>query len=415
MDSLKIIGQSKLSGEVKISSAKNSSLPILISTLLTAQKVKLNNIPKLRDINTTKKLLQNLGVKIEEINNQIELDASDITSTEATYDLVKTMRASILVLGPLLARFGEAKVSLPGGCAIGDRPVDIHLENLEKLGASIELEKGYVVAKCKKLIGTTLHLSFPSVGATENLMMAACLADGETIIENAAMEPEIEDLAEFLNKLGAKISGAGSDKIVITGVKSLMGGEHTPIGDRIEAITYIICGLATKSEIKVSQFETKYIESTLELLRSMGAKLKIESDSVTTYPSIIKPIHVVTAPHPGFPTDAQAQLMALMTITHGQSTIVENIFENRFMHVSELNRLGADITIEGKIAEIHGVESLDGAPVMCTDLRASAALVIAALVAKGETIISRVYHLDRGYEKIEEKLKALGAQIERIS
>lgn len=416
MDSLKIIGQAKLNGTVSVSAAKNSSLPILIATLLSGEKIKLEKLPALRDMSTTYKLLKNLGATIRELGNEdFEIDCSTVNSTEATYDLVKTMRASILVLGPLLARFGHAKVSLPGGCAIGDRPVDIHLSNLEKLGAKIILEKGYVHATCEKLKGAELNLIFPSVGATENLMMAATFAEGVTTIKNAAQEPEIIDLANFLNKMGACIEGAGTSVIKITGVKKLKQATHRPIGDRIEAITYIICGLATNSSIEVIDFEPKYIGDVLNILKSMGANIEILENGVKTKPSNLKSFQAVTAPYPGFPTDAQAQLMALMAVIPGRSTIVENIFENRFMHVPELNRLGANIKVDGKIATIDGVAELSGAEVMCTDLRASAALVIGALVAKGETLISRVYHLDRGYEKIEEKLQALGASISRVS
>ena len=415
MDSLKIIGGEKLHGNVSVSAAKNSSLPILIACLLTEDKVELEKLPKLRDMATTKKLLENLGADICISGEKNIIDCSNVNSTEATYDLVKTMRASILVLGPLLARFGKAKVSLPGGCAIGDRPVDIHLESLEKLGAKIELKQGYVVASCAKLKGTEISLSFPSVGATENLMMAACLADGKTTIKNAAREPEIEDLAEFLNKMGAKIIGAGESEISIIGVEKLKGTSHRPIGDRIEAITYIICGLVTGSSIFVKDFDPAHIEGAIKVLTSMGANLEIGENYVKTNSSILKPYELVTAPFPGFPTDAQAQIMALMALIPGRSTIVENIFENRFMHVPELNRLGAQIKIDGKVSTIDGVNSFSGAEVMCTDLRASAALVIGALVARGETLISRIYHLDRGYEKIEEKLVALGAKVNRIS
>ena len=414
MDSLIITGGKKLSGSVTVSAAKNSSLPILISCLLSEEMIELHQLPELRDMMTTYKLLENLGVEIVKEENKRTINCQKVNSTEATYDLVRTMRASILVLGPLLARFGEAKVSLPGGCAIGDRPVNIHLENLVKLGADIKLEKGYVLAKCERLTGAVLDLSFPSVGATENLMMAATLAKGQTIIKNAAQEPEIIDLANFLNKLGAKVEGAGTNEIIIDGVDKLGGGTHQPIGDRIEAITYIICGLATNSEITVKGFDPEFISDVINILKSMGANLVVGDDFVTTKESNLKPYHVVTAPYPGFPTDAQAQLMALMAIVDGRSTIVENIFENRFMHVPELKRMGAEVFIDGKIANIDGVKKLSGAQVMCTDLRASAALVIGALVANGDTYISRIYHLDRGYEKIEEKLKSLGAIIKRV-
>lgn len=414
MDKLIIEGPAKLEGHIRVSRAKNAYLPILAGVLLNPHPVHLKNLPDLRDTNTILKLLENLGVKITKNGNVTTFDASNITSFDALYDLVKTMRASILVLGPLLARFKSARVSLPGGCAIGTRPIDIHLENFEKLGASINLEGGYVEAHTEGLKGTNLKLSFPSVGATENLMMGAVLADGITTIENVALEPEIDDLAHFLNTMGAKIEGVGTSTLTITGVKELNECEYEAIGDRIEGLTYIMAGLITHSEITVSGVKPKHIENALNLLRDMGAEFEINGDEITLKSRPLKSTEVATSPFPGFPTDAQAQLMALLTQVEGKSKISEKIFENRFMHVPELHRLGAKITLKGNEASILGPTQLKGAPIMCTDLRASAALVLAALASHGKTEIQRVYHLDRGYEKLEEKLNALGANIKRV-
>ena len=416
MDKLLIKGPAKLEGEVTISNAKNAYLPILAGVLLTDKPVHLRRIPNLRDIRTMNRLLENLGVKVDKQGEMTSYDSSNITSYEATYDLVKTMRASICVLGPLLARFQTAKVSLPGGCAIGTRPIDLHLENLKKLGAEITIESGYVEAKSNgRLKGTHLVLGFPSVGATENLMMAAALAEGETVIENAALEPEVSDLANFLNSMGAKISGIGTKKLVIEGVESLGGTEYEAIGDRIEAATYIIGGLMTRSKVTVKNFVPTHLEFVLEKLQEMGAQMDIHEDGVTVHPSDLDGSHVDTAPFPGFPTDVQAQMLALFTQVKGTSLITEHIFENRFMHVPELCRLGADITLRGKNAIINGGKKLKSAPIMCTDLRASAALVLAALCAEGETEVRRVYHLDRGYENLDEKLKNLGVEIQRVN
>ena len=414
MEKLLINGPCKLSGEVKVSRAKNAHLPLMSAVLLTGEKISFKEVPNLRDIRTMNKLLTHLGVDVSENGDGFDYVSKPDSSCEATYDLVKTMRASIFVLGPLLARFKKAKVSLPGGCAIGSRPIDLHLKNLEKMGAEINLESGYVEASTKGLKGANISLDFPSVGATENLMMAASLADGETIIENAALEPEITDLGDFLNSLGAKVEGHGTSRIVINGVEKLSGGEYAAIGDRIEAATYIIAGLMTKSEIKVSGFNPSHIDNVIEKLKSMGAELAVHDDHVITYPSQLKAGVVDTAPFPGFPTDVQAQMMALMLTCNGTSTLTENIFENRFMHVPELQRLGAKINLKGKTAIVEGQVPLKGAPVMCTDLRASAALVLAALCSEGESEILRIYHLDRGYEKLAMKLSHLGANIQRV-
>jgi UDP-N-acetylglucosamine 1-carboxyvinyltransferase len=403
-----------LRGTIKISKSKNSYLPILTGVLLNENPVRLKNLPDLRDIKTILKLLENLGVRISKEGEFTSLDASRINSFEALYEMVKTMRASILVLGPLLGRFRQAKVSLPGGCAIGTRPIDIHLSNLEKMGAVISLEGGYVEAKTQGLKGANLVLSFPSVGATENLLMAAVFAEGETVIENAALEPEIVDLGQFLISMGAKISGLGTSKIHIQGVSRLRETTYEAIGDRIEALTYIMAALITSSPVTVTGFDPTHLDAVLNGLKDMGADLLIGPDFVEVKPSELRAVQIETTPFPGFPTDAQAQLMALATQARGSTIITEKIFENRFMHVPELQRLGAQITLKGNTAIVEGKSRLKGAPVMCTDLRASAALVLAGLSAHGETRIDRVYHLDRGYEKMEEKLSQLGAKIRRI-
>ena len=416
MDKIIVKGPCKLEGSVKISKAKNAYLPILAGVLLSDKKITLNEIPNLRDINTMLKLLGNLGVGIERADNSVILDPSTMNSHEATYDLVKTMRASIFTLGPILTRLHKAKVSLPGGCAIGTRPIDLHLTNLEKMGAKITVERGYVYAESEgRLKGAHLVLAFPSVGATENLMMAATLAEGTTIIENAALEPEIDDLANFLNAMGAKVTGIGTKKIQIEGVKELNEVDYTAIGDRIEAATYIMAALATKSKVKVTDFDPHHLEFVLDELKNMGAKLNIGENFVEVLPSDLKSCKVDTAPFPGFPTDVQAQMMALVTQVKGSSIITEHIFENRFMHVPELNRLGASIELKGNTAFVEGESKLKGAPVMCTDLRASAALIIAALASEGETEISRVYHLDRGYDNLASKLQEIGAKITRVA
>ncbi|MEK6626562.1 MAG: UDP-N-acetylglucosamine 1-carboxyvinyltransferase [Bdellovibrionota bacterium] len=415
MDKLRITGPSRLLGEVQISKAKNAYLPILTAVLLTPHAVKLREIPRLRDIDTAFKLLENLGVKISGKDRpETCFDAAKISSLEATYDLVKTMRASILVLGPLLARFKKAKVSLPGGCAIGARPIDIHLVNLEKMGAKIDLTGGYVEATTSGLKGAKLVLSFPSVGATENLMMAAVLAEGETVIENAALEPEIDDLGNFLISMGAKIVGLGSKIIRITGVKTLRPTTYMAIGDRIEASTYLMAALVGEGDVFIRGINPVFLESVISLLIDAGANIESGPDWIHVMPSDLKAIKIDTAPFPGFPTDVQAQLTALCTQIKGTSIITEHIFENRFMHVPELARLGARIELKGNSAIIEGPASLVGAPVMCTDLRASAALIIAAIAAHGTTDIQRVYHLDRGYENLDGKLRALGVNVERV-
>jgi UDP-N-acetylglucosamine 1-carboxyvinyltransferase len=415
MDKLKVNGPLGLEGQVTISKAKNAYLPLLAATLLTEEKVTFNEVPGLRDIGTMNKLLAHLGSTIKEEAKGFTYELREVATDEAPYELVKTMRASICVLGPMLARFKKAKVSLPGGCAIGTRPIDLHLKNLEKMGAKIEIEGGYVLASTVGLKGAHLVLDFPSVGATENLMMAATLADGETVIDNAALEPEITDLGNFLISMGADITGLDTKTIKINGVKKLTGSNYTAIGDRIEAATYIIGALMTKSSLRVSGFNPGHLDSVLEKLISMGANIERLNDGVDVAPSQLEAVDIETAPYPGFPTDVQAQMIALCTQAKGTSIITEQIFENRFMHVPELQRLGADITIKGNSAVVKGLAPLKGAPVMCTDLRASAALVLAAFCSEGETLIQRIYHLERGYENIEEKFKQLGAEIERVS
>lgn len=415
MDKLIVKGPSKLAGEVQISKAKNAYLPILAATLLAEKEVIFREVPNLRDIRTMNNLLSHHGVMIEEkAPGEFSYLINELKNYEAPYDLVKTMRASICVLGPLLARFKKARVSLPGGCAIGTRPIDLHLKNLEKMGAKITIEGGYVEAKTEKLKGAHLTLDFPSVGATENLMMAAVLAEGTTVIENAALEPEVTDLGHFLQAIGAKIEGLDSKKITIHGVEALGGGTYSAIGDRIEAATYIIGGLMAGSEIKVNGFNPVHLDAVLEKLEQMGAKLERGEDFVKVFPSKIVGGEIDTAPYPGFPTDVQAQMVALATQAEGTSIITEHIFENRFMHVPELQRMGADIKIKGNSAIVKGGVQLKGAPVMCTDLRASAALVLAGFCAEGETHVQRVYHLDRGYENIGDKFKGLGATIDRV-
>lgn len=419
MDKLLVTGPCQLSGEVDISSAKNATLPILAATILFPYPVQFIGIPDLMDVGTILKLIQSLGVKVTKDQDKVLVDATKLENQHADYALVKTMRASVLVLGPLLARYGVASVSLPGGCAIGARPVDIHLLGLEKMGAEIEIESGYIKAKCKKLKGAVVTFPFPSVGATENIMMAAVLAEGTTVIENAAMEPEIDDLADFLMSQGVKIDGAGTSRITIHGMPiEKLKPASTPyrvIGDRIEAATFIIAGVMGGGDVKVNGFNPDHLKFVLETLTKMGAKLEIGKDYVKTSKSDrLKGTVIETLPFPGFPTDVQAQMMALMSIVDGNSIVTETIFENRFMHVPEMIRMGSRITLKGNSALIEGVDSLSSAPVMCTDLRASAALILCALAATGQTEIQRVYHLDRGYEKIDEKLTKLGATIQRI-
>ncbi len=419
MDRLVINGPAKLSGSVCVSPAKNACLPIMTACLLNPNPITLKDMPTLKDVETLRNLLESLGVKSEVDQKDIRFDAGTIESTDAEYELVRKMRDSILVLGPLLARERCAKVSLPGGCAIGTRPIDIHLEGLKKMGAVIDINSGYVFAKTgtEGLVGAQIVLPFPSVGATENLMMAAVLAKGETTITNAAREPEIEDLGNFLNAMGAIVEGAGESIIKIQGVHidKLKSVSYRAIGDRIEAATYLIAGIITNSEIEVKGFRTKDIASVCDELQSMGAVFEVAEDQIVVKKhDEIKGCNVDTAPFPGFPTDVQAQMMVLATKAITSSVIREKIFENRFMHVPELKRMGANIIKKGNLAMIEGSASLSAAPVMCTDLRASAALVLAALAAEGETVISRVYHLDRGYENLADKLSGLGVDIKRI-
>jgi UDP-N-acetylglucosamine 1-carboxyvinyltransferase len=417
MDKMRIVGGKKLSGTVKVSGSKNAALPVLLSSLLTAESCNYKKVPNLQDIRTTLLLLKQLGVLVEENLNQneVKLTAGHVVSHEASYDLVRKMRASVVVLGPLLARFGHAKVSLPGGCAIGARPINYHLAGLELLGAKIELENGYIIASAKGLHGARVGFEFPSVGATENLMMAAVLASGETELENCAKEPEIVDLARVLKAMGAEIEGEGTETIHIQGKPVLHGCDFTVMGDRIEAGTFLAAGMATEGRVRVEGIPYEFLEAVLVKFEEAGARITREVDAIELI-SQGRPraTDVTTLPYPGFPTDMQAQFMATMAIADGSSVITETIFENRFMHVPELCRLGADITIRGKTAMIRGGSELVGAPLMATDLRASASLIIGGLCAKGETIISRIYHLDRGYERVEEKLKLLGAEVERV-
>ena len=417
MDKLQIRGGVPLEGEVKISGSKNATLPILAGAILPAEPVVVGNVPHLKDVTTTIQLLARMGatVTIDE-RSRIEVDSSTIKDTVAPYELVKTMRASILVLGPLLARFGKADVSLPGGCAIGARPVNIHVAGLQAMGADITIESGYIRARAGRLKGARLVLDTVTVTGTENLMMAATLADGETVIENAAREPEVVDLANFLIAMGAKIQGAGTDKIVVQGVEKLHGTQYEVLPDRIEAGTYLVAGAITRGHVRVKNTRPDHLDAVLGKLAEAGAKVAsgdtwIEVDMRGKRP---RAVDVRTAPYPAFPTDMQAQFAALNTVADGVGTVIETIFENRFMHMLEMRRLGAEIRLEGNTAIIRGVERLTGAPVMATDLRASASLVLAGLVAEGRTDVERIYHIDRGYEAIEEKLAQLGAQIKRV-
>lgn len=420
MDKLIIQGGRPLNGEVTISGAKNAALPILCAALLAETPLHLSSVAGLKDIDTTLKLLEIMGVKVSRTNDKVSLDANDVTSFEATYEMVKTMRASILVLGPLLARFGSARVSLPGGCAIGSRPVDLHIKGLKAMGAAIHITKGYIQASTlhlpdRRLQGARYYMDVVTVTGTENLMMAASLAQGTTVLENAAKEPEVVDLAECLNKMGAKILGAGTDVITIEGVEKLNGASHQIVCDRIEAGTYMVAAAMTGGKVTLKNARADLLDAVIEKLREAGVSVESSQDGITVQSN--GPLHAVnvrTAPHPAFPTDMQAQFMALNTVASGVSKVTETIFENRFMHVQELQRLGADISIEGNTAMVQGVPYLDGATVMATDLRASASLVLAGLVARGETTIERIYHLDRGYENLEAKLNALGANVTRI-
>ncbi len=419
MDTLLITGGPRLDGEVIISGAKNAALPILAATLLAETPVSLGNLPRLKDIATTKELLKRMGVKLAEETGspRLEVDAGSVKNRVAPYELVKTMRASILVLGPLLARFGEAEVSLPGGCAIGSRPVNLHIDGLREMGAEIRVEKGYIRAKAKRLKGARLVMDLVTVTGTENLMMAASLADGVTLIENAAREPEVVDLARCLNQMGAKITGAGTDRIRIKGVKRLKGTSYEVMPDRIETGTYLVAGAVTGGRVKTLNTRPELLDAVLHKLREAGAAIETGLDWISLDMQGRKPraVDVHTAPYPAFPTDMQAQFTALNASASGVGTITETVFENRFMHVHELRRMGADIRLEGNTAICREVERMTGAPVMATDLRASAGLVLAGLVAEGTTEVSRIYHVDRGYDRIEEKLTGLGAQIQRVS
>lgn len=416
MDKLKILGGLPLVGEVQAAGAKNAALPILCASLLTADPLELSNVPQLQDITTTIRLLKLLGVKTERDEERLTLQADSLVSTEAPYELVKTMRASILVLGPLLARFGEARVSLPGGCAIGQRPVDQHIKGLQAMGAQIEIEQGFVVARAARLKGARIVTDMVTVTGTENLMMAACLAEGETILENAAREPEVVDLAKVLVAMGAQIEGAGTDRLVIRGVERLHGASHRIMADRIETGTFLCAAAACGGDVTVRATDPWSMDVTIDRLRETGATLTSGPDWVRLQANgRPRAVSVRTAPYPGFATDMQAQFMALDAVADGTATVVETIFENRFMHVQELRRLGANIRIEGNTAIVQGVPALSGATVMATDLRASASLVIAGLAARGETTVERIYHLDRGYARMEARLQALGARIERVS
>jgi len=420
LDKLVIVGGVPLHGDVTISGAKNAALPIICAALLAETPLVLSSVPGLRDVSTTYRLLEHMGVKVDAGRaGQVTLDAGNITSHEAPYEMVKTMRASILVLGPLLARFGHARVSLPGGCAIGSRPVDLHIKGLRAMGAEIHIEHGYIEATTahlpnKRLQGARIFMDIVTVTGTENLMMAATLAKGTTVLENAAREPEVVDMAECLIKMGAKIEGAGTDVITVHGVERLNGTQHQIVCDRIEAGTYMVAAAMTGGKVKLHNARADLLDAVIEKLREAGASVEHDANTITVSgPEKLSSVNIRTAPHPAFPTDMQAQFMALNTVAEGTGRVIETIFENRFMHVQEMQRLGANIEVEGNTAIVRGVGHLDGATVMATDLRASASLVLAALVARGETTIERIYHLDRGYERLEEKLTALGAKVRR--
>ena len=417
MEKLKIIGGNKLSGSISCSGAKNAALPMLAATILSDQPITFKNLPYLQDITTMFELLGSMGADIT-LNESMDfiISTSKLNDFEARYELVKTMRASILVLGSLVARHGFARIALPGGCAIGTRPVDFHLDALEKLGAKIVLKNGYIEATAKKLIGCEINFPGVSVTGTENIMMAAVLAKGQTVLRNVAKEPEVEDLANFLNAMGAKVNGAGTDEIIIDGVDDLKGTEFSIPADRIEAGTYLIAAAITGGDVTISNIEATRMNNILDKLKLSGASISIGDNYIqlTMKEDSILPVDISTAPFPGFPTDMQAQFTVLNALSKGSSVVTENVFENRFMHVQELNRMGCDITVKGSNAFIKGVSSLNGAPVMATDLRASASLILAGLCANGETIVDRIYHIDRGYERIEEKLSYLGANITRL-
>ena len=417
MEKLLIKGGKSLSGQIDCSGAKNAALPVIAASILSSDDITLKNLPYLQDITTMFELIGSMGADIsldEKMN--FKLNTSNLSNLEARYELVKTMRASILVLGSMVAKYGYAKIALPGGCAIGSRPVNYHLKALEKLGAEISLNNGYIEAKAKKLIGADIEFDGVTVTGTANLMMAASLAEGVTTLTNVAKEPEISDLADFLNSMGAKISGAGTDEIRIEGVEELTGTTFKIPADRIEAGTYLVAAAITNGKITIKKIDPTRMGSIIETLQKAGADVNLNENSISLdmTKNAIKPVDIVTAPFPGFPTDMQAQFTVLNCIGHGESSVKETIFENRFMHVQELNRMGTDITINGTTALINGVDSISGAQVMATDLRASASLILAGLIAKGETIVDRIYHIDRGYERIEEKLSNLGAEIIRL-
>ncbi len=415
MDKLAIQGGTPLAGEVAVSGAKNAALPILCAGLLSAEPLLVTHVPDLRDVTTNIKLLEVMGAQVQRDGDKVFVDGGKVSELVAPYDLVKTMRASVLTLGPLTARFGEARVSLPGGCAIGSRPVDLHIKGLQAMGAEITIEHGYMHAKAKRLKGARIFFDTVTVTGTENLMMAAALADGKTVLENAAREPEVVDLANCLIAMGAKIEGHGSDIVTIHGVERLHGASYRVMPDRIEAGTFLVAAAATGGNITVKDVRADILDAVLDKLREAGASIKVNQDSITlAMRGRPKAMNLRTAPYPGFATDMQAQFMALNAIAEGTGVITETIFENRFMHVQELRRLGAQIDIQGNTAVVRGVEKLEGATVMATDLRASACLVIAGLAAQGETVIDRIYHLDRGYEHIEDKLSKVGARIRRV-
>jgi len=415
LDKLIIHGGRRLVGEVTVSGAKNAALPLLFATLLAPGPHRIGNLPRLRDITTAERLLAELGADVDSSSGMLQVATDHINSMEAPYDLVRTMRASVLVLGPLLARYGKARVSLPGGCAIGARPINLHLKGLEAMGAEIHLDHGYVEARAARLKGARIYLDIPTVGGTENLMMAATLAKGTTVLENAAREPEIIDLARALQGMGAHIEGAGTDTVIIEGSDALSPMDHQVMPDRIEAGTFMVAAAMTGGRVGVNGARSEHLEALISKLEEAGATFVADAKTLwITGPEELRSVNIKTQPHPGFPTDMQAQFMAMMTLGKGTSMITEAVFENRFMHVCELQRMGAEISIEGHTATVKGVDNLFGAPVMATDLRASACLVLAGLAADNTTEISRIYHLDRGYEKLEEKFRSLGADIERV-
>ena len=415
MKSIIINGGRKLKGEVAISGAKNAALPIIAAGLLCEGEHRTANVPALVDVITLGRILRNMGVAFELKDHRVVLDSSKLNNPEAPYDLVRTMRASVLVLGPLVARFGRARVSLPGGCAIGARPVNLHIMGLEKMGAKVAIEHGYVVAEARRLKGAHIYFDIVTVTGTENLMMAASLAEGETVLENAAREPEVVDLANALIGMGAKIEGAGTDIITIRGVEKLRPMDHTVLPDRIETGTFVIAAAITGGSITITKCNPGHLDALLSKVVEAGAEIRTGDGTIAVHGQRkIRPVNIKTLPHPGFPTDMQAQFMSLMALADGTSVINETIFENRFTHVAELRRMGADIVVEGRSAVVKGVPKLSAAPVMATDLRASASLILAGLAAEGQTVISRIYHLDRGYDTIEQKLSALGADIKRV-